>query len=75
MILHVTVDTDLAAVEDPANVVARITDALTASLRTVEGIEGFRVTRIAPEDEAPPLEAKPAPETEPPTEEETQEDV
>lgn len=69
MILNVTVDVVLDEVTDPANIITRITEALTTSLRTVEGATSFQIVRVLPEDEPPPVVAKT------PTEEETQEDV
>lgn len=69
MIINVTVGIDLDNVTDPANVVTRVTEGLGVCLREVEGLTGFQVTRVMPEDEAPPVVAMNT------TPEETAEDV
>lgn len=69
MIINVTVGIDLDNVTDPVNVVTRVTEGLGVCLRGVEGLTGFQVTQVLPEDEASPVVAKD------PTPEEIQEDV
>lgn len=67
MILNVTLSVDLDAVTDPATIIGRVTESLGTAMRDVEGVTAYQVTRVTPEDEAPPLQspAKTTPEETP----------